>query len=233
MENKEKATKKTTSKKSNKEIENLKAELDKKNKEFDSLKDELIEIKKMLSGKKDNKESVNNIDTIANDDEDINKPLATNELIPVVSLVNNTLTLSTEQYGGGTSYVFHEFGEQQPIIYGDLIKIIHTQRGFAIDGHFFIASKRFVRTNGLERYYKKIMSPQKLQSIFSLPQEEVVQIFKNSAKTIQDSIVGMLVEKVSNGENIDGNVMYGIQSIYDGDITKMIKEKKELLLNRA
>lgn len=231
MENKEKVIKKNTTKKSNKEIEDLKIELDKKNKEFDSLKDELMEIKKMLS--KNKEESISKFSDTANDEEDINKPLATNELIPVISLINNTLTLSTEQYGAGTSYVFHEFGEQQPIIYGDLIKIIHNQRGFATDGHFFIASKRFVRTNGLEKHYEKIMSPEKLQSIFTLPQEEVTKIFKNSAKTIQDSIVGMLIEKVVNGEGIDGNVMYGIQSAYTGDITKMIKEKKEMLQNRV
>lgn len=242
MENTEnkKTTKKKTSTK-NKEVEELKAELNKKNEEFDSLKDELSKIKQMLLKKNEDKvtsniaknESINRISDTASDEEDINKPLATNELITVISLVNNVLTLSTEQRGGGTIYVFHEFGEQQPIIYGDLIKIIHNQRGFTKDGHFFIASKRFVRTNGLEKYYKKIMSPQKLQTIFSLPQEEVTEIFKNSAKTIQDSIVGMLVDKVVNGEDINGNVMYGIQNNYQGDITKMIKEKKELVKLRA
>ena len=193
--------------------------------EIKALKDEIAQMKKILFTRGSN---INEIKKEVAED-DINKPLATNELISVISLVNNVLTLTTEKQGAGTSYVFHEFGEQQPIIYGDLIKIIHNQRGFAIDGHFFIANKRFVRTNGLERYYDKMMNPTKLLNIFSLPQNEVSDLFKNSAPTIQNSIVSVLVDKIARGENIAGNVIYGIQQHYDKDITKMVKDRQSLL----
>ena len=210
----------------NTELEKLKTELKKKDTVIDSLNDRLSQIEKMMIKNK-------NEEMVVKAEEDLNKPLATNELINVVSLVNNILILTTEMQGKGTSYVFHEFGETQPIIYGDLLKIIHIQRGFTIDGHFFIANKRFVRTNGLERYYKNIMNPDKLKSIFNLSYDEVVDIFKNSTKTIQDSIVGLLIDKMVDDEIVDGNVLYGIQQYYDKNITKAVEDRKELLKARV
>jgi hypothetical protein len=227
--NVKKRTAKNNTTKNNIEVEKLKTELNNKDNIIKSLGDRLAKIEEMMMNKKVNEEKV----IVKNvEEEDIDKPLATNELINVVSLVNNILILSTEKKGQGTSYIFHEFGETQPIIYGDLLKIIHVQRGFTIDGHFYIANKRFVRTNGLERFYKNIMSPEKLKNIFNLSYNEVVNIFKNSTKTIQDSIVSILIDKMVNDEKIDGNVLYGIQQNYSKNITKAVEDRKELLKAR-
>lgn len=219
---------KKASTKKEEELSELKKELVKKDNDIEALKKDMEQLKSLIL-RQNVLKNMNNATIVQDDKEDVDTPLATNELISVISLVNNVLILTTEAFGKGTPYIFHEFGEQQPIIYGDLIKIIHNQRGFATDGHFFIANKKFVRTNGLERYYKKIINPKKLMDIFSLPKDEVEDIFKNSANTIKESIVGILVNKMTRGENIDGNVLYGIQKYYDRDITKMVKDKRVLI----
>lgn len=187
------------------------------------LKAEIDELKKIVSNLINKDKKIENISASNNDNED-DGDIPFRKFIKVMSLVNHKLALSTEGKGRGIVYHFTQFGEIQPIMYEDLSKIIHNQKRFAQNGVFFIMSNEVVKLHGLTNFYSKILGKDTIENILDLSIEKIKELFSNTTKQIQQTIVSIIYERLDNGEEIDWNKIKTISDIYGEDISQYAKQ---------
>lgn len=202
-------------------------------KENEQLKKELDEIKKMLAGLSQNKsektEIKNKSDYIIEDSE---VEIKQNKYIKVMSLTFGKLVLSTEGKGRGKIFVFNKFGEVKNIIYSDLANLIHHQQTFAEAGKFYIFDKNVVRNHGLDEYYSKFLTKETIENILNYNRDEIINLFNNTTKSQQETIVNILIKKIVDGEDVDIAKIDIISRLSDTNIYDIARDKiqeKELL----
>lgn len=150
------------------------------------------------------------------------------EFIRVMSMCNNKLALSTEKHGNGIVYHFTEFGEIQSILYDDLQKIIHNNKRFTQDGHFYVLDERVIKLHSLQKYYDKFINEDKIKGILNMSVDEIKELFNTTTKHIQKTIVSMIISEMVAGENmIDLNKVQAISDIYGEDILEIVKTLKQ------
>ncbi len=172
--------------------------------------------------------------TIINNSNDIS-----NKKVTVVSLLSHLAILSTEQFGGGMSYQFNGYGSTRKIKYSDLEKIVSLTKqlsdmaniplSFFERGDFYIADKDVVEELGLDMYYDKILTPQKVNEIIALKDDTAVELFRGANDSIRDSVMGKIADNIISGQEYDRGLLVRLNDIWGKDIDALVKQKEKLI----
>ena len=157
------------------------------------------------------------------------KEIASTDYITVMSLVPQTLILSTSKRGDGKQKVFHSFGETMPIIYSELVDIVNTDRRFAERGYFYIMDMRAVDHLGLKTIYQNLLTKEKMEEIIDAKDDSVVALFEATNKGQQETIIDVLIEKIrDNKDAVNLNVIDRISRITGTNIVEKAEDAKFL-----
>lgn len=151
------------------------------------------------------------------------------DLIPVISLINYPLNLSTLGNGQGKTVRFESFSQRKQILYVDLLSIMEFYRSFMENGLFYILDKRVIRSHGLQEMYSKILTKEKIESILA-GSKEAVELYQTCNPEQQKIIIGMLVEILrDNPDSVDLNVVDQLGRQAGVDIKKKAEDARELM----
>lgn len=161
-----------------------------------------------------------------------NNKVALDELIPVMSLINYRLNLSTEKNGQGKDIYFTHFGQIDNILYQDLLDVMRAYRSFMEHGYFVILDERVIARHGLQDVYKKILTKEKIEEILD-GSEGTVELYKSSNPDQQSVIVRMVIEKLrEDPDSIDLNIVDQLSRISGTKIKDFADEAREQFLYR-
>ena len=151
------------------------------------------------------------------------------EYISVMSLIPFPLNLTTKEGGQGSVKRFTRFGEIKKILYKDLIDILDAHSNFLENGYFYILHKGFIRQNGLDEVYSKILTKEKIELILNTSNaDEAVALYNSATPKQQEIIVQMLIGKLrENSDSIDLNIVDRISRVSKTDIAKIAGESLE------
>lgn len=135
--------------------------------------------------------------------------------IPVISLYNGVLAVSTAQKGEGQPYVFHEFGEVQLIRYGHLIDILGNYIHFAKAGYFYIDNESVIVTHALIDNYEKLLSKEDIDNLLKIDKNEMIKLYERTTNEQRQEILSWFREKSRNGQDLDLNRLAILNKIYD------------------
>lgn len=161
-------------------------------------------------------------------EEFVQNKIALDELIPVMSLIDNRLNLMPQNnFGGRAKYLFERFGDKKQIIYQDILTIVENYKHFMEAGYFLILDKRVIDRHGLQEMYSKILNREQIEKILT-GSSEALSLYKNCSKEQQRLIVGMLTRKLSeHPDSVDLNVIDKISQISGVKITENANEMRE------
>lgn len=192
------------------------------NNEVEQLKKQIEELKTLIQKQNENTQPTTTIHEEVSNDEFVEiKP---NKYIKVVSLNFGRLNLTTQPKGQGKIFKFDKFGDVKNIVYSELAEIIHNHQKFAEEGRFYVLDKQVVRNHGLVEFYDKILSKDTIDNIFTYNRDQMVDLFKNATETQKENIVGILIKKVRNGENVDLNKIDALSRIFGQNIYELAKD---------
>lgn len=161
-----------------------------------------------------------------------NNKVALDELIPVMSLINYRLNLSTEKNGQGKDIYFTHFGQIDNVLYQDLLDVMRAYRSFMEHGYFVILDERVIARHGLQDVYKKILTKEKIEEILD-GSEGTVELYKSSNPDQQSVIVRMVIEKLrEDPDSIDLNIVDQLSRISGTKIKDFADEAREQFLYR-
>lgn len=150
--------------------------------------------------------------------------IALDEYIPVMSLLPYTLVLSTQAMGRGITKRFEKFGEIKKILYKDLVDMMEISQNFMKSGFYYILDQRVIRAHGLDEYYDKILTKEKIEEIMQSDAKSGLELYKSANPGQQKVIVGLLIEKmVENPNAVDMNLVDSISRESDVNITERVQ----------
>jgi len=160
------------------------------------------------------------------------------DYIEVFSLCPMIITLTTEPKGRGFRYVWNNFGDVSQIVYSDLQRLIKNHGSgmytdFFREGYIYINDKDVVRKSGFTEVYEKILSLDQMKRVLLCDSQECIDLFKSTNKTQQRFIARMLIERISNGEKLDLNLIDQMTRISripiadDAEETKVYRDMME------
>lgn len=144
--------------------------------------------------------------------------------IPVMSMYDGMLNISTKPNGRGKIYTFNRFGEVRNIVYNDLRDVIASHFNFAKDGMFYIMDDKVVEENGLTDYYKDILTKNQLEQVMEQDKNLILDTFPKINKSQQEVIVDILTRKIAMNEDVDLNKVAVISESIGKDIREMAKD---------
>lgn len=150
--------------------------------------------------------------------------ISLDEYIPVMSLLPYTLVLSTQAMGRGITKRFEKFGEIKKILYKDLVDMMEVSQNFMKSGFYYILDQRVIRAHGLDEYYDKILTKEKIEEIMQSDAKSGLELYKSANPAQQKVIVGLLIEKlVENPNSVDMNLVDSISREADVNISERVQ----------
>lgn len=186
----------------------------------DSILKQLAEMQKQLSELKAENEALRNNTTVETSTEEINGDTD----IVVISQTIGKLVLSTGKGGSGNIYRFDKFGDVQDIPFSDLKDIIKSRPHFAKEGMYYIANEAAVKKLRLASDYNKIISNDVFSHILDEKSSIIISTYKNAPKLQQEQIVGMIEDRLANGQEVDGNVLVQIGKLCGKDFLHSVED---------
>lgn len=196
-------------------------------KEYDEMAKRLKEMEAMFAQFQANQANngsmqPSNIQYITNVSED-------NRDIVLTSLTVGELNLSTEGYGQGIVYTFHNFGEEISIPYSDLKKIIRNNKNFIEGGNVFINDDSVIESQRLTNVYKKLLSYDEIMKIFTEDKKTFANILKTMTQNQKETLKGIIFDKLNeDADDVDMNIVQLLNDDMDTDIMAEFKSEKEL-----
>jgi hypothetical protein len=175
-----------------------------------TLRKELEEMKKMI------------LSLSTNQNNNVSLDVPDNKMVKVMSLEMNPLLLSTEGRGNGKKYLFNKFGRETTIIFSDLRSIVDNQERFAKEGRFYILDKTIVDRLGLSEDYENILNKEDMLNILNCDKKEIKEKLSKTSKAQLFTVISLVLQKISNGENVDLNKIKVISEVYEKDILELI-----------
>lgn len=153
--------------------------------------------------------------------------------VKVISMLDNSYTLSTQPKCRGNIVRFEKYGDSKMVKFTDLQAILQIygnqfEKGFAV-----LTSKKDYEDLGIADVYDKVINKEKMDSLLLLKDFSDVDIIIGiEDEIIFDNIIRMIANKVVEGYPYDQNIYRYLQSETDIDeYVKSIKEDKELIEN--
>jgi hypothetical protein len=151
------------------------------------------------------------------------------EYIKVMSLIPYRLNLCTKERGQGKVYKFDTLYQVKRIIYSDLVDILEVCREFLEQGYFVILNPRVVRAHGLDEIYERILTKERIETIFTNT-DEGVALYAAASKGQQDTINDMVLQKlVEDPKSLDLNLVDKIARISGRKFIEKADDMRELL----
>jgi len=168
-------------------------------KEYDLLAKQLKEMQEKFNQILSAQQPVQNITQYIGDN---------NKDVSVTSLTVGLLNLSTEGYGAGEIYTFHNIGEEQTIPLEDLKKIIKNNKSFVEGGNIFINDDEVVKSQKLTNVYKKLLSYDEIQGLFNKDRRAFEKVFTNMTKNQKETLKRIVFEKLNKDDkSVDMNIV--------------------------
>lgn len=195
-------------------------DLIKKNKELEK---ELARMKKMVQKLKTEKQT--SITEGNKAEEDILPEIPMNKPIKVMSLYTGGLNLKRYE-DDKTPIRFNMYGETQPILYMDLLKIISHQRKFFEEGYCIVLDKNVIKAHYLEKHMSKILDKKTIDNLLDYDDEKIKDLFNGTTKQIKETIVDLIVDKIIKKEYVDRNKVALISELYGKDLYEIADKLK-------
>lgn len=152
-----------------------------------------------------------------------------NKDVTLTSLTVGELNLSTEGYGQGEVYTFSRYGEQQAVPYEDLKKLIKNNKRFFEGGNVFINDEEVVKEQKLVNVYKKLLSYEQMEKIFSEDRDVFEEIYKGMTGNQKETLKGIIFDKLNENEkSVDMNIVQILNEDMGIDIMSDFKAQKKL-----
>lgn len=126
--------------------------------------------------------------------------------------------LATEGNGKGDIYSFEKFGDIQSIPMVDAKNIVRNNRSFVQDGLVYIKDEDFVAKENLKKYYDKILSADEMNNLLLCKRASFGERFAKITKEQQNTICGMLFDKIRDGKKVDEEVLFYINQLLGRDL---------------
>ena len=137
--------------------------------------------------------------------------------IRVRSLFNGTLNLV---YGDNRYVTFNKYGDENRVLYRDLIQIVNMNHKFAEEGYFEIEDVNAVHYLGMEYAYRNLVKYNDIESIFSYSDEKVKNLIQNASDYQKGLIANRIARQIVDGKNVDYNKVNLINELCSVDINK-------------
>lgn len=191
----------------------------------EELERELEELKKKLETLMSEKVSAVEKNNDIKDESEVFPEIPMNKPIKVMSLYTGGLNL--KKYDSDKTPVrFNRFGEVQPILYMDLIKIISHQRKFFEEGYCVILDDEVIKVHYLEKDMKKILDKNTIEKILDYENEKIRDLFVGTTKQIRQTIIDLIIDKIIKKEYVDRNKVALISELYGKDLYEIAEHLK-------
>lgn len=152
-----------------------------------------------------------------------------NKDVTLTSLTVGELNLSTEGYGQGEVYTFSHYGEQQTVPYEDLKKLIKNNKRFIEGGNVFINDEEVVKEQKLANVYKKLLSYEQIEKIFSEDKGTFEKIYQSMTQNQKETLKGIIFDKLNKNEkSVDMNIVQILNDDMGIDIMNDYRNQKKL-----
>lgn len=152
-----------------------------------------------------------------------------NKDVTLTSLTVGELNLSTEGYGQGEVYTFSHYGEQQAVPYDDLKKLIKNNKRFFEGGNVFINDEEVVKEQKLVNVYKKLLSYEQMEKIFSEDKGTFEKIYQSMTQNQKETLKGIIFDKLNKDEkSVDMNIVQILNDDMNIDIMNDYRNQKKL-----
>lgn len=152
-----------------------------------------------------------------------------NKDVTLTSLTVGELNLSTEGYGQGEVYTFSHYGEQQTVPYEDLKKLIKNNKRFIEGGNIFINDEEVVKEQKLTNVYKKLLSYEQIEKIFSEDKDTFEKIYQSMTLNQKETLKGIIFDKLNQNEkSVDMNIVQVLNDDMGIDIMNDYRNQKKL-----
>lgn len=158
-------------------------------------------------------------------EEDILPEIPMNKPIKVMSLYTGGLNLKRYE-DDKTPIRFNMYGETQPILYMDLLKIISHQRKFFEEGYCIVLDKNVIKAHYLEKHMSKILDKKTIDNLLEYDDEKIKDLFNGTTKQIKETIVDLIVNKIVKKEYVDRNKVALISELYGKDLYEIADKLK-------
>ena len=149
--------------------------------------------------------------------------------VTLTSLTVGELNLSTEGYGQGEVYTFSHYGEQQTVPYEDLKKLIKNNKRFIEGGNVFINDEEVVKEQKLTNVYKKLLSYEQIEKIFSEDKDTFEKIYQSMTLNQKETLKGIIFDKLNKNEkSVDMNIVQVLNDDMGIDIMNDYRNQKKL-----
>ena len=196
-------------------------DLVKRNKELEKELEKMKEmLQKLMAEKK--------VDTKQNSEikeEEVFPEIPMNKPIKVMSLYTGGLNLKRYE-DDKTPIRFNMYGETQPILYMDLLKIISHQRKFFEEGYCIVLDKNVIKAHYLEKHMSKILDKKTIDNLLDYDDEKIKDLFNGTTKQIKETIVDLIVNKIVKKEYVDRNKVALISELYGKDLYEIADKLK-------
>lgn len=190
----------------------------------EELEKELEKMKEMLQKLMAEKK----VDTKQNSEikeEEVFPEIPMHKPIKVMSLYTGGLNL--KKYNDDkTPFRFNFFGETQPILYGDLVKIISHQRKFFEEGYCVVLDNDVIKVHYLEKFMKKILDKKTIDKLLEYDDEKIKDLYNGTTKQLKQTIVDLIVDKIVKKEYVDRNKVAIISELYGKDLYEIAEHLK-------
>ena len=131
-------------------------------------------------------------------------------------------------YGDNRFVTFNKYGDENRILYRDLIQIINMNHKFADEGYFEIEDKSAVHFLGMEHIYRRIMTYNDIENICSYSNEKATELIENASDYQKNVVATRIARKIVNGESVDYNKVNLINKLCSVDINKRVDAIRSL-----
>jgi len=145
--------------------------------------------------------------------------------IKVMSLYTGGLNLKRYE-DDKTPIRFNMYGETQPILYMDLLKIISHQRKFFEEGYCIVLDKNVIKAHYLEKHMSKILDKKTIDNLLDYDDEKIKDLFNGTTKQLKQTIVDLIVDKIVKKEYVDRNKVAVISELYGKDLYEIAEHLK-------
>ena len=125
-----------------------------------------------------------------------------------------------------TPFRFNFFGETQPILYGDLVKIISHQRKFFEEGYCVVLDNDVIKVHYLEKFMEKILDKKTIDKLLEYDDEKIRDLYNGTTKQLKQTIVDLMVDKIVKKEYVDRNKVAVISELYGKDLYEIAEHLK-------
>jgi hypothetical protein len=120
-----------------------------------------------------------------------------NELIPVMNITNGTLVYTSRKTG--LSVKFEKYGDVEYLEVGELLTMRSGQRRFLDEPWILIMDDEVVEYLGLDKMYRKLVSPQNIDQIFEFDVDTFKEIVDNAPIGYAQLIISRAKAKLKDG----------------------------------